>query len=38
MLVYPLSGVGSVNITRGDYKRLDPGEFFNDTLIEFGLK
>jgi Ulp1 family protease len=38
MLVYPPNGVGSVNITRGDYKRLDPGEFFNDTLIEYGLK
>lgn len=30
--------MGAVNITRGDYKRLDDGEFFNDTLIEFGLK
>ena len=38
MLVYPPNGAGSVNITRGDFKRLDPGEYFNDTLIEFGLK
>ncbi|KIO19714.1 hypothetical protein M407DRAFT_82454, partial [Tulasnella calospora MUT 4182] len=27
-----------VNITRGDLCRLEPDEFLNDTLIEFGLK
>ncbi|KAG8907090.1 hypothetical protein FRB99_005345 [Tulasnella sp. 403] len=27
-----------VNITRGELKRLEPNEFLNDTLIEFGLK
>jgi len=27
-----------VSITNGLLKRLDPGEFLNDTLIEFGLK
>ncbi|KAG9048152.1 hypothetical protein FS837_000662 [Tulasnella sp. UAMH 9824] len=27
-----------VNITRGDFGRLEPDEFLNDTLIEFGLK
>lgn len=25
-------------MTRGDLKRLDPGQYLNDTLIEFGLK
>ncbi|KAI0269877.1 hypothetical protein BC834DRAFT_575094 [Gloeopeniophorella convolvens] len=32
------SGTGSLNITNGDVGRLKPGEFLNDTLIEFGLK
>ncbi|KAH9065375.1 hypothetical protein EDB87DRAFT_1555576, partial [Lactarius vividus] len=32
------SGAGSLNITNGDVSRLKPGEFLNDTLIEFGLK
>jgi Ulp1 family protease len=32
------SGTGSFNITNGDVGRLKPGEFLNDTLIEFGLK
>jgi Ulp1 family protease len=32
------SGIGSLNITNGDVSRLKPGEFLNDTLIEFGLK
>jgi Ulp1 family protease len=27
-----------VNITRGDFERLQPGKYLNDTLIEFGLK
>ncbi|KAH9925397.1 uncharacterized protein BXZ73DRAFT_103279 [Epithele typhae] len=37
-LVYPPLGKGAVNITRGDLKRLDAGQYLNDTLIEFGLK
>ncbi|KAI0061630.1 hypothetical protein BV25DRAFT_1916654 [Artomyces pyxidatus] len=32
------SGTGSLNITNADLGRLKPGEFLNDTLIEFGLK
>ncbi|KAI0250772.1 hypothetical protein BJV78DRAFT_535499 [Lactifluus subvellereus] len=32
------SGTGSLNITNADVSRLKPGEFLNDTLIEFGLK
>ena len=27
-----------MNVTRGDIKRLEPGQYLNDTLIEFGLK
>lgn len=38
ILIYPTAAVGAVNITNGDLKRLRPGEFLNDTLIEFGLK
>ena len=38
MLVYPPSGVGAINITVGDLRRLEPAEFLNDTLIELGLK
>ncbi|KDR82684.1 hypothetical protein GALMADRAFT_238172 [Galerina marginata CBS 339.88] len=38
MLVYPQGNPGAVNITYGDFRRLEPGEFLNDTLIEFGLK
>ncbi|GJE88369.1 hypothetical protein PsYK624_044520 [Phanerochaete sordida] len=38
VLVYPPSGAGAINITRGDLKRLEPGQYLNDTLIEFGLK
>ena len=36
--VYPPSGRGAVNLTNGDVARLRPGEFLNDTLIEFGLR
>ena len=36
--MYPFSGTGAVNVTRGDLKRLDPGQYLNDTIIEFGLK
>ncbi|KAJ6471198.1 hypothetical protein DFH09DRAFT_1220447 [Mycena vulgaris] len=38
ILVYPPGQTGAVNITNGDLTRLAPGEFLNDTLIEFGLK
>ncbi|KAF7314463.1 ULP-PROTEASE domain-containing protein [Mycena kentingensis (nom. inval.)] len=38
ILVYPPGQTGAVNITNGDLARLDPGQFLNDTLIEFGLK
>ncbi|KAF9013421.1 hypothetical protein BDQ17DRAFT_1271073 [Cyathus striatus] len=38
ILVYPQGVPGAVNITNADLGRLQPGEFLNDTLIEFGLK
>ncbi|TFK40643.1 hypothetical protein BDQ12DRAFT_462220 [Crucibulum laeve] len=38
ILVYPQGIPGAVNITNADLSRLQPGEFLNDTLIEFGLK
>lgn len=38
LLVYPFSGPGAVNITRGDLKRLEPHQYLNDILIEYGLK
>ncbi|KAF9468622.1 hypothetical protein BDZ94DRAFT_683530 [Collybia nuda] len=38
ILCYPQGVPGAVNITNADFKRLQPGEFLNDTLIEFGLK
>ncbi|EJF56667.1 hypothetical protein BD309DRAFT_865405, partial [Dichomitus squalens] len=38
LLVYPQTGTGAVNITRADLKRLDDGQYLNDTIIEFGLK
>ncbi|KAF9257503.1 cysteine proteinase [Marasmius fiardii PR-910] len=38
ILVYPPFITGAVNITNADLNRLQPGEFLNDTLIEFGLK
>ncbi|KIJ29686.1 hypothetical protein M422DRAFT_188118, partial [Sphaerobolus stellatus SS14] len=38
ILIYPPTRIGAVNITYADLKRLDSGEFLNDTLIEFGLK
>jgi Ulp1 family protease len=37
-LVFPPESQGAVSITTADLKRLQPGEFLNDTLIEFGLK
>lgn len=38
ILVYPFTGTGSTQITQGEQQRLQPGEFLNDTLIEFGLR
>ncbi|OBZ68651.1 hypothetical protein A0H81_11055 [Grifola frondosa] len=38
ILVYPPTGTGAINITVGDLKRLDDGQYLNDTIIEFGLK
>ncbi|EMD31406.1 hypothetical protein CERSUDRAFT_119788 [Gelatoporia subvermispora B] len=38
ILIWPPRGAGAVNITRGDMKRLQPDQYLNDTLIEFGLK
>ncbi|TDL22111.1 hypothetical protein BD410DRAFT_266526 [Rickenella mellea] len=38
ILVYPPSGPGAVNVCNSDVKRLRPGEYLNDTLIELGLK
>ncbi|KAF8073873.1 hypothetical protein FPV67DRAFT_772567 [Lyophyllum atratum] len=38
ILCYPQGIPGAVNITNSDFRRLQPGEFLNDTLIEFGLK
>ncbi|KAI6129977.1 hypothetical protein EV401DRAFT_681080 [Pisolithus croceorrhizus] len=38
VLMYPPGGPGALNIMRSDLKRLEPEEYLNDTLIEFGLK
>ncbi|KAL0960923.1 hypothetical protein HGRIS_005930 [Hohenbuehelia grisea] len=38
ILVYPPATVGAVTIKNSDLLRLQPGEYLNDTLIEFGLK
>ncbi|KAF8635846.1 hypothetical protein AX15_000039 [Amanita polypyramis BW_CC] len=38
ILVYPQGIPGAINITNADVGRLQPGEFLNDTVIEFGLK
>lgn len=38
ILSYPAGVPGAVNITNADVDRLAPGNFLNDTLIEFGLK
>ncbi|WFC99158.1 Ulp1 peptidase [Malassezia yamatoensis] len=35
---YPDSGPFAVTILRSDLRRLDPEEFLNDTIIEFGMK
>ncbi|KAG6841694.1 hypothetical protein C0991_007964 [Blastosporella zonata] len=38
ILCYPQGIPGAVYIKNSDYRRLAPGEYLNDTLIEFGLK
>ncbi|KAK7056988.1 hypothetical protein VNI00_002706 [Paramarasmius palmivorus] len=38
ILSYPPNAPGAVNITNADLGRLEPSEYLNDTLIEFGLK
>lgn len=38
ILMYPYGVPGAVNVTLGDVARLEPEEFLNDTLIEFGFK
>ncbi|KAJ9113949.1 hypothetical protein QFC19_000144 [Naganishia cerealis] len=38
MREWPSHGRSEVNITRGDFYRLEETEYLNDTLIEFGLK
>lgn len=38
VLIYPFTGPGGVQITRGEHRRLEPSEFLNDTIIEFGLR
>ena len=38
ILVYPPTGTGAVRITKGDLNRLAPGQYLNDTLIQYGLK
>ncbi|KAJ9116918.1 hypothetical protein QFC22_004576 [Naganishia vaughanmartiniae] len=38
MREWPSNGRSEVNITHGDFHRLEEAEYLNDTLIEFGLK
>ena len=38
ILMYPQTGTGGLSIMHSDLKRLEPEEYLNDTLIEFGLK
>ncbi|WVO15806.1 hypothetical protein L204_103468 [Cryptococcus depauperatus] len=35
---YPLLGRPRISITKGDARRLESGDFLNDTLLEFGLQ
>lgn len=37
-LVFPREGTGAVTVINSDINRLAPGEFLNDTLIEYGMK
>lgn len=36
--MYPPTGTGALSIMQSDLRRLQPEEYLNDTLIEFGLK
>ena len=38
VLIYPPSGGGSITVCEDDVKRLEEGEFLNDTIIEFFSK
>ncbi|KIY45202.1 hypothetical protein FISHEDRAFT_49887, partial [Fistulina hepatica ATCC 64428] len=38
ILIYPPNETGAVNITNYDFARLDPCQYINDTLLEFGVK
>ncbi|KAI9573550.1 hypothetical protein HD554DRAFT_2167133 [Boletus coccyginus] len=38
VLIYPPTGTGALSIMHSDLRRLQPEEYLNDTLIEFGLK
>lgn len=38
LFTYPKGEVGAVPISDVELGRLEPGEFLNDNLIEFGLK
>lgn len=38
VLMYPPTGIGALSIMNSDLRRLEPEEYLNDTLIEFGLK
>ncbi|KAH0832102.1 hypothetical protein J3R83DRAFT_13011 [Lanmaoa asiatica] len=38
VLMYPPTGTGALSIMQSDLRRLQPEEYLNDTLIEFGLK
>ncbi|KAH6911437.1 hypothetical protein BKA70DRAFT_1267653 [Coprinopsis sp. MPI-PUGE-AT-0042] len=38
ILMYPFGGPGSISLTRPDCQRLQPGEYLNDNVIEFGIK
>ncbi|TRM64161.1 hypothetical protein BD626DRAFT_401487, partial [Schizophyllum amplum] len=38
VLSFPYGVPGAVNVTNADVARLEPGEFLNDTILEFALK
>ncbi|EJD34438.1 hypothetical protein AURDEDRAFT_23507, partial [Auricularia subglabra TFB-10046 SS5] len=38
VLVWPRDGPTGLNISLDDLRRLRPGTFLNDTIIEFGLR
>lgn len=39
LALYPATGgKGAVSVTPDDLARLDPGEFLNDTIIDYGIK